>query len=96
MQTAVGEGLKKAAAADGFDAEVLKAAHALVTALANDRESAAAAERAGVTVEDLRAGASIDIGRVLAEAGPVIVRRLTAEGDIRIGEVSSSNPRGRQ
>lgn len=95
-RAAVREGLSEAAQSEGFDAEVLKAAQALIAAVAKDRESAAAAVQAGVTVEDLEAGASIDLGRVIAQAGPVVVRRLSAAQDIRIGEISSGNPRGRQ
>jgi hypothetical protein len=95
-QAAVKESLTKAAGAGGLDEELLKAAQALLTAITNDRAAAAAAQEAGVTVEDLRSGASIEIGRVLAESGPVVVRRLTASDDIRIGEISSGNPPRRQ
>jgi len=91
-QAALKESLAKAVQADGLDEQVLKAAQALLAAVANDRASAAAAQEAGVTVEDLKAGAASDIGRVLAEAGPVVVRRLTAEQDIRSGEIRSGNP----
>jgi hypothetical protein len=95
-RAALKESLAKALEAGGVDEQVLKAAQALITAVANDRESALAAQQAGVTVEDLKAGASIDLGRVLAESGPVVVRRLTAEQDIRIGEIRSGNPPRRQ
>jgi len=95
-QAALKEGLAKAAGTDAIDEETLKAAKALLEAIANDRASAQAAQEAGITIEDLKAGASIDIGRVAAQAGPVRVRRLSAEQDIRIGEISSGNPPVRQ
>ena len=95
-QAALKEGLARAAGTGGVDEETLKAAKALLAAIAEDRASTHAAQEAGITVEDLKAGASIDIGRVAAQAGPVRVTRLTAEQDIRIGEISSGNPPSRQ
>lgn len=92
-QAAVKEGLKKAVETDGADEKVLKAAQQVLSVVAANGEAAKAAQAAGVTIEDLKAGASIDIGRVLAEAGAVNVRRLTADQDIRIGEVIAGNPR---
>jgi hypothetical protein len=72
------------------DEETLRAAKQVLEEVAKHDERAA--EVTGITIEQLHAGASIDIKRMLAEKGPVNVRGLTAGQDIRLGDIISGNP----
>jgi hypothetical protein len=71
------------------DAEVLQQAQALLKIV--QAHDATAAEEAGISIMDLKAGAEIDIADLVA-GGKVRLAQLEANGSIRIKGVQSGNP----
>jgi len=74
---------------DLADREVLERAQAVLAAVrAHDAQAAAAA---GITLEDIEAGASVNIDNVLAE-GLIVARRIKAAQDFNFRGVQSRDP----
>lgn len=76
---------------DPNDLEVLEQARALLAAVA--AHDAQAGEAVGITVENIRAGANVNIRDLIAD-GPVAVRDVSAEQDVTIGGLRSSGAGG--
>src|SRR5262245_9339806 len=77
--------------ADGLvDREVLERAQTLLAAVR--QHDPAAATEAGITLEDLEAGAEVDIEDVVAQ-GAIAIKRVKAGGTIQIKGVRAGNPR---
>jgi len=75
------------------DREVLERAQQVLAAV--KAHDPAAAEAAGITIEDLEAGADVNIEELLAQ-GTITARRVKAAKDINIkGVRSERNPTGR-
>lgn len=86
-QTLVKEDLMQAEGLE--DRDVLERAKTVLGVVkASDPEAAA---EAGITIEDLEAGASANIEDVIA-AGSVAVRRITAKENITVTGVRAGNP----
>lgn len=86
-QDLVREDLEKSG--DLSDREVLALAQRVLATVATHEPSAAT--DAGITIEDLRAGASVNLEDLVAE-GSVAVHRISAEKDITIKGVRAGNP----